>query len=295
MLIQLTRSNYIDFIHKFVEIPAVKAPISLPNFLDLCIDESIFDILGLEKSDLLTNQSDIDLIILTQVTDNMLDMYCKVLNIKRVKTSIEVLYGGVFMSLEAKNSEGGEVYTNRPDIHMLDIGTPYQITLQGEVYYSVLGWFELIKKVMLPEIYDRFWLALRPNPIYRHPKATSNIAKVKKPCTNKVKVVPKDYTCECITMKTYIMYDKASKLFKIGASSKPKFRERTLSGQIPLIYILAIYDGFIESILHTEYKDYRVRGEWFRLSTTLLEKLLLENNFYIIDKELHTYIHADLT
>lgn len=65
---------------------------------------------------------------------------------------------------------------------------------------------------------------------------------------------------------TYIMHDSATGLFKIGRSSNPSVREKTLQSEKPTIDLVSVFDMDIEAQLHEEYKDYRVRGEWFCLT-----------------------------
>ena len=43
-------------------------------------------------------------------------------------------------------------------------------------------------------------------------------------------------------------------------------REKTLQSEEPDIVMVKTWDEDIENKLHIEYKDYRVRGEWFELS-----------------------------
>ena len=66
--------------------------------------------------------------------------------------------------------------------------------------------------------------------------------------------------------KTYLMYDESTQKIKIGKSCNPNNRERTLFSDRCTIYLLAYCDYDIESVLHSMYSDYRVRGEWFNLS-----------------------------
>ena len=64
----------------------------------------------------------------------------------------------------------------------------------------------------------------------------------------------------------YIMKNKRNKLYKIGASEKPKHRERTLQSEDPEVEYIKIFKKNIEKKLHNVYKEHRVRGEWFRLN-----------------------------
>jgi len=68
--------------------------------------------------------------------------------------------------------------------------------------------------------------------------------------------------------QTYIIKNKRNNLYKIGRSSNPKNREKTLQSEEPLIEIIKTWNEDIEYELHSNYKEYRVRGEWFKLSKT---------------------------
>jgi len=67
----------------------------------------------------------------------------------------------------------------------------------------------------------------------------------------------------------YLMLDKKSGFHKIGRSSNPKFRERTLQSELPvveMIFISPITYAINEKKLHQHFSDKRIRGEWFNLS-----------------------------
>ena len=67
-------------------------------------------------------------------------------------------------------------------------------------------------------------------------------------------------------IKTYIMIDHNTGYYKIGKSKNPKFREKTLQSEKPTIEMIKIFNRDIEKQLHKEYKEHRIRGEWFSLS-----------------------------
>ena len=67
--------------------------------------------------------------------------------------------------------------------------------------------------------------------------------------------------------KTYLIYDDITQKFKIGKSYDPYKREKTLCSDRCSINLVAYCDYDIESVLHSMYSEYRVRGEWFNLST----------------------------
>ena len=66
--------------------------------------------------------------------------------------------------------------------------------------------------------------------------------------------------------KTYLMKDNLTKLYKIGKSINPKFRESTLQSEKPSIKMVKVWDSDIEKELHIKYHRLRVRGEWFALN-----------------------------
>jgi hypothetical protein len=67
-------------------------------------------------------------------------------------------------------------------------------------------------------------------------------------------------------VKTYIIKDDNTGLYKIGKSINPRIREKTLQSEKPNIKIIKVFNKNIEKKLHNEYKDFRIRGEWFNLS-----------------------------
>jgi hypothetical protein len=66
--------------------------------------------------------------------------------------------------------------------------------------------------------------------------------------------------------KTYLIKDLGTGLYKIGFSSNPIKREKTLQSEKPNIKMIKVFDKNIEKQLHLNYKDFRVRGEWFNLN-----------------------------
>lgn len=73
---------------------------------------------------------------------------------------------------------------------------------------------------------------------------------------------------EKVTGYVYLMENKRNGYTKIGFSKKPKHREKTLQSEEPEIELIfkgrATMDD--EKLLHEEYSDKRVRGEWFDLT-----------------------------
>lgn len=70
----------------------------------------------------------------------------------------------------------------------------------------------------------------------------------------------------CKESKTYIIKDLNTNLYKIGRSKNPKVREKTLQSEKPTYKIVKVFDEDIEGLLHNNYAQFRVRGEWFDLS-----------------------------
>lgn len=85
--------------------------------------------------------------------------------------------------------------------------------------------------------------------------------------------------------KTYLMVDGRTKYVKIGKSLKPKVRERTLQSEVPLIRLFAICERDVEVDLHEEYASKRLRGEWFRLSKSDIDKICNDYGFILATEE----------
>ncbi len=83
--------------------------------------------------------------------------------------------------------------------------------------------------------------------------------------------------CNNIT-KTYLMLDEVNGFIKIGKSKKPIYRERTLQSEKPTIKLIHIIYEDIESELHEKYKEYRYRGEWFKLPESKVDEIIYSNN-----------------
>lgn len=65
----------------------------------------------------------------------------------------------------------------------------------------------------------------------------------------------------------YLMSNQRNGYTKIGFSTNPTVRERTLQSEEPEVMLLAKVEGTLEdeAALHEEYDHLRVRGEWFDL------------------------------
>ena len=66
--------------------------------------------------------------------------------------------------------------------------------------------------------------------------------------------------------KTYIIKDLNTNLYKIGKSKNPKVREKTLQSEKPTYKTVKVFNKDIEGLLHKNYAQFRVRGEWFDLN-----------------------------
>jgi hypothetical protein len=73
----------------------------------------------------------------------------------------------------------------------------------------------------------------------------------------------------------YLMRDERSGFIKIGRAKDPDARERTLQSENPHVLMVLCHpaDASIERELHHKYGDFRVRGEWFRLSIAQIEEI----------------------
>jgi hypothetical protein len=72
---------------------------------------------------------------------------------------------------------------------------------------------------------------------------------------------------------TYIIKDYSTGLYKIGKSNNPQQRERTLQSEKPTIKTVKVFNSDVESLLHKEFADVRVRGEWFKLNKVQLTRI----------------------
>lgn len=73
----------------------------------------------------------------------------------------------------------------------------------------------------------------------------------------------------------YLMRDERSGCIKIGRAKNPTERERTLQSENPHVAMLLSMpaDANLERELHQRYGEFRVRGEWFRLSQSQIEEI----------------------
>ncbi|NOZ47052.1 MAG: GIY-YIG nuclease family protein [Chlorobi bacterium] len=81
---------------------------------------------------------------------------------------------------------------------------------------------------------------------------------------------PKLFRFKENTNYTYLMFNKDTNAFKIGRSTRPQYRERTLQSKEPHIELLKTWESEkrIEKRLHRHFRNKKLRGEWFKLSLT---------------------------
>lgn len=79
--------------------------------------------------------------------------------------------------------------------------------------------------------------------------------------------------------KTYLMTDKNLGYTKIGKSVNVLQREHTLEAQNPNISLFAVCQQDIERELHMKFKEFRIRGEWFKLNKKQIENIIRDYNF----------------
>lgn len=95
-----------------------------------------------------------------------------------------------------------------------------------------------------------------------------------------ISISPSNYTNKFT--KVYVMFDMNTGYYKIGRSSNPEYRERTLQSEKPTIKLMFYNDARMkdEKVLHDKFKDKRIRGEWFDLSGSDIEQIkeYFENN-----------------
>ena len=69
----------------------------------------------------------------------------------------------------------------------------------------------------------------------------------------------------------YVMYDENNGYYKIGRSINPKFREKTLQAEAPKVtalFVSPLTYAANEQVLHREFAQKRIRGEWFSLCSS---------------------------
>jgi len=79
----------------------------------------------------------------------------------------------------------------------------------------------------------------------------------------------------------YAYLIKANKLYKIGKSKNPEQRVKQLKTANPEVRLIAYGSGTTEKELHRLFNANKIIGEWFKLSTNEVEKVirLLDNTY----------------
>lgn len=85
------------------------------------------------------------------------------------------------------------------------------------------------------------------------------------------------------TQKTYLMRDENTGCTKIGKSVNPRTRERTLLSDKPTITLFMVCERNVERVLHKEYAEKNVRGEWFNLTAEDIADISKKYNFYSVN------------
>jgi len=103
----------------------------------------------------------------------------------------------------------------------------------------------------------------------RELKEWSDIIDIARPKNNSVSEFPESTTEECYV---YLMLDSKTKLYKIGLSNAPGWREKTLQSEKPSIKLIVAKKfinrrmaSIIEKGFHGTYSHKNRRGEWFQL------------------------------
>lgn len=75
--------------------------------------------------------------------------------------------------------------------------------------------------------------------------------------------------------KVYVMIDNHTGYYKIGKSTNPKYREKTLQSEKPSIHMMFYHEGCSEDekALHKMFAEKRIRGEWFDLNGSDVQKI----------------------
>jgi hypothetical protein len=78
----------------------------------------------------------------------------------------------------------------------------------------------------------------------------------------------------------YLIKNKRNGLYKIGISVNPTIREKTLQSQEPELEAVKVWHGqaLMEKWWHNHFKQYRVRGEWFSLTSHQIRFMIHKMN-----------------
>jgi hypothetical protein len=83
---------------------------------------------------------------------------------------------------------------------------------------------------------------------------------------------------QVLNQKCYLMVDSNTGLTKIGKSANPIKRERTLQSEKPTIKLIHVFNEDHENELHNKFNNYRIRGEWFKLSEKQIQHTINSYN-----------------
>jgi hypothetical protein len=84
--------------------------------------------------------------------------------------------------------------------------------------------------------------------------------------------------------KTYLIYNPENNLTKIGMSKRVFKRYQGLCNEVSnSLKLIGYSNRDHETNLHLEYKDYRKFGEWFDLSDSMIENIINNYNFEILN------------
>ncbi len=92
-------------------------------------------------------------------------------------------------------------------------------------------------------------------------------------------------------VKTYLVKSKEG--YKIGKSKNPEKRLKAIQTSAPSATLIAYGTGVEESRLHQQYKDQRIRGEWFKLRRADVESITrrLNNELSHISKNYNSKLN----
>lgn len=94
-------------------------------------------------------------------------------------------------------------------------------------------------------------------------------------CITNLKEIEDNFELKKQLTFIYLMIDKNTGYYKIGRSKNPKIRETTLQSEKPTIEMIFSVESKMsdEKVLHDLFKDKRIRGEWFDLSGSDINKI----------------------
>jgi hypothetical protein len=143
-----------------------------------------------------------------------------------------------------------------------------------DIYYNgfILEYNDLIEEFM-PDMFDAhiegaYFLNQKDTDIVN---LIINVERVNYEISTKIIASNKGKTANLT--QTYLMVDSLG-FIKIGSSFDPGKRETTLRSTMPDVKIFATSKVNVESILHNEYGNFRIRGEWFKLDEKQISDII---------------------